>query len=46
MEYLSATLILDIADGKFLRGEIDYLCVVAPLGRQRRWADLAITYLC
>ena len=42
MEYLSAKAILDIAADKFLREEIDCLCLVAPFGRHRRWANLAV----
>ena len=35
-------MILDIAADKFMRGEIDTLCVIAPNGVQKQWIDRAI----
>ena len=33
---------LDIAADKFMRGEIDTLCVIAPNGVQKQWVTQAI----
>jgi len=35
-------MILDIAADKFMRGEIDTLCVIAPNGVNRQWVNKAI----
>jgi len=35
-------MILDIAADKFMRGEIDTLCVIAPNGVQKQWVKTAI----